>query len=95
MKVYELFEKEIDIDVYDNVCEELGVAFCGPMELTEEGKKHFAEALNYDVDIVADDVAIVDVDGDDWEDKLFEAIQLFESAAGMCCNSNYEKWFKE
>ena len=39
----ELCNREfLDVDVYDNVCEELGIAYCGDsIELTTEGKEHF------------------------------------------------------
>ena len=36
MKIKDLLEMEIDVDVYDNVCEELAIAFCGATKLTEE-----------------------------------------------------------
>ena len=32
MKVRDLLKTEIDIDVYDDVCEELGIAFCGAVD---------------------------------------------------------------
>lgn len=45
MKVKDLITQEIDIDVYDDVCEELGIAFCGPVELTDDGAHEFADVL--------------------------------------------------
>ena len=51
MKVRELLKMDIDIDVYDNVTEELAVAFCGPMELTEAGIRRFGEVLDYWVEL--------------------------------------------
>ena len=76
MKVKDLLV--IDIDVYDNVVEELGIAFCGAMELTDEGKEKFADVLEYDIEINEDyGVAIVDIDYDDWEDRLKKAKRLF------------------
>lgn len=35
MKVRDFIKQSIDVDVYDDVCEELAIAFCGPMELTD------------------------------------------------------------
>ena len=101
MKVKDLLEMEIGIDVYDNVCEELGIAFEGPIELTEAGEEKFAEVLEYDVslnDNGADVVAIVDVDDYDeaeFERKLAAAKELFESMAGWCTMEEGKLWFKD
>ena len=101
MKVKELLKMDIDIDVYDDVCEELAIAFCGAYELTDEAKKHFAEALEYDVELHNNGayiVGIVHVDDPDekvWEHKLGMACELFYSLAGYCASDDYDKWFKE
>ena len=49
MTVRDLLPMDIDIDVIDDVVEDLYVAFCGPMKLTEEGLKEFGEVLDYPV----------------------------------------------
>lgn len=104
MKIREFIKMEIDIDVYDDVCEELGIAFCGPLELTEEGEKKFAEVMDYDIDVHIDprrvyfDCAVVKCDDAEekvWKRKLRKAKEFFDSAAGMCAWDDYEKWFKE
>ena len=98
MKVKDLIKQEIDIDVYDDVCEELGIAFCGPMVLTEQGKEHFAEVLDYDISFVnGGDVACVNVDAPEgiWQKRLKKAMEFFEAAAGYCADKDYRKWFKE
>ena len=103
MKVRELLKMDIDIDVYDNVTEELAVAFCGPMELTEAGLRRFGEVLDYSVELAKDKgsyiYAIVAVDDpedeDGWECKLELAKELFESMAGLCSATDYELWFKD
>ena len=101
MRVKDLLEQKICIDVYDNVCEELGIAFDGPMELTDEGKKHFAEALEFDIALHYngyDTIAIVDVDDEDeneFERKLALAKELFEAMAGWCSVDEWKLWFKE
>lgn len=90
-----------DIDVYDNVCEELGIAYVGGETLTKCGEKHFAEVLGYEIDVIEPrtryeyPVAIVDIDGDDWKHKLKVAKDFFYSAAGYCKDSDYRKWFRE
>jgi len=105
MKVRELLTKELDIDVYDNVCEELGIAFCGPMALTKEGEQEFAEVMEYDVEVIEPNeaiyqyswVGIVDVDGEEgeWQKKLKKAKKLFHGLAGYCSTEDYDRWFKE
>lgn len=102
MKVRELLKMDIDIDVYDNVTEELAVAFCGPMELTEAGIRRFGEVLDYWVELTNKGsyiYAIVAVndpeDEDGWERKLELAKELFESMAGLCSATDYELWFKD
>lgn len=104
MKVKEFIKIEQDIDVYDDVCEELGVAFCGPLELTPDGEKKFAEVMDYDIEIhpapagYGCGCAIVAVDDPDdkvWKRKLRMAENFFYSAAGYCADEDFQKWFKE
>ena len=100
-KVKDLLEMEISIDVYDNVCEELGIAFEGPMELTDEGKRKFADVLEFDLTFDGSGSvinAIVDVDDEDervFEQKLAAAKELFESMAGFCTEDEWKLWFKD
>ena len=95
MKVKDLIEQEIDIDVYDNVCEELAIAFCGPLALTEQGEKKFSDGLEYGIEL-GDGVCIVNCDasGDEWENRLEKAKEFFYAAAGYCAEEDYNKWFK-
>ena len=103
MKVKDLIEQEIDVDVYDNVCDDIGIAVCGPLKLTEEGLKKFGEVLNYRVKlhmvngylnakVYVDDPADK---GDEWESRLEKAREFFWSAAGYCPADDYEIWFEE
>lgn len=100
MTIRDLVKMEIDIDVYDNVCEELGIAFCGPMIITEEGEKEFADVLDYTIEIINDhlvdesSVAIVDIDCAEWEKKLKRAKKFFYSIAGYVDDELFKKWFK-
>lgn len=100
MKVRDMIEMDIDIDVYDDVCEELAICFCGPVKLTAEGEEHFAEVLDYNVETVQDDDivghAIILIDGDDgdyWKRRLCKAKEFFSAAAGYCSEENYNSWF--
>lgn len=80
LTVRDLMRVMDDIDVYDDVCEELGIAFCNPFDddeqhdwneyLTERGMKQFADVLDYPIEIFEGCVggcayAIVKVDDDD------------------------------
>ena len=96
MKVRDLIEQNIDIDVYDDVCESLAICFCGALKLTEEGMKEFGEVLDYTVEL-HNDCATVCIDDEEgvWQKKLRKAKRFFESAAGYCADSDYQKWFKE
>lgn len=103
MTIRDLIQMEIDIDVYDDVCEELAIAFCGPQKLTEEGEKEFAEIMDYPVEINQNSyggiaAAIVLIDDPDeavWQPKLEKAKRFFDSAAGYCSCDDYDKWFAE
>ena len=99
MKVKDLIQQEIDIDVVDDVCEELFIAFCGPQKLTPEGAKEFADVLEYPVHLnlfTHASFAIVEIDDPDdavWEKRLERAKLFFEGMAGYCAVSDYDRWF--
>ena len=100
MKVKELIAMVIDIDCYDNVMEEIGIAYCGPMALTEEGQKKFAEVMEYECEILKNpvgySVCIIKVDDDPnvpWTEKLYKAKEFFLSIAGYCDDDDFNKWF--
>ena len=91
MKVKDLFTQDIDIDVYDDYTEELGIAFIGPIELTAEGQKHFAEVMEYTIEFSADGDCFVHCDNDH---QLKKAKEFFFAAAGWCSEDDYDKWFE-
>jgi hypothetical protein len=101
MTIRDLLPMEIDIDVYDDVCEELAIAFCGPLKLTPEGEKRFGETLDYEIELnphsyggyPAYIIHIDDPEDSVWRHRLELALDLFESAAGYCSVDEYEKWF--
>ena len=99
MTIKDLIQQEIDIDVYDDVCEELAIAFCGPQPLTPEGEKEFAEIMDYEIQINPCSygglpAAILCIDGlEDWVDRLRKAKIFFLCAAGYCACDDYDKWF--
>lgn len=97
MTVGKLMKEEIDVDVYDDVCEELAIAFCGPVKLTTEGFEKFKECLDYPVAYYPEDgFAIVKVDAPEgiWQKRLKIVKELFDAMAGYCACSDYDKWFE-
>ena len=103
MTIRDLINQEIDIDVYDEVCEELSIAFCGPQMLTDDGEKEFADIMDYAVEInphsyggyPAAIVLIDDPDDSVWEYRLDRVKRFFYGAAGYCSCEDYDRWFKE
>ena len=96
IKVKDLLPEECDIDVVDDYDESLWIAFCGPATLTEEGQRHFANALEVPVEVKlgCDEPATIKVDG------LKKAVRqevsdLFYALAGYCSVKDYEKWIVE
>lgn len=100
MKVKDLIPMEVDIDVYDSVCDDIGIAYCGPMEITEAGRERFGEVLEYPITLRTYGdfpVAIVQIDSptdEGWEDRLKKAKEFFWSIAGYCADDDFNVWFK-
>lgn len=101
MKVKEFIKQSIGIDVVDDVCEELYIAFDGPVELTPAGEKRFRDVLDYEIELYSpcddDVIGIVHIDDDDekvWNQRLLKARDFFESVAGYCTDKQYRTWFK-
>lgn len=96
MKIRDFIKLNADIDVYNDVTDAEGICFCGPMMLTEEGKEHFSEVMDYDIDTDFTDgywTASVKCDGEDWRRKIRKAHEFFCAAAGYCADEDYQKWF--
>ncbi len=100
MKVRDFIEQSIDVDVYDDVCEELAIAFCGPMRLTDQGAEKFADVLDYEIELnttssyTTATVVVDDGTEDGWEERLRKAEEFFQAAAGYCADSDYRCWFE-
>ena len=91
MKVSGLLKMDIDIDVCDDYDESCYIAFCGPMELTPDGKERFKTALSRTCDL-GDDIVILHADSDLEVNELHD---LFYAMAGYCADSDYKRWFVE
>ena len=99
-KIRDFIHEEVDIDVLDDYTEECYIAFCGPMWLTTEGEKEFADALDLEVEIKphSDLVTILVDDPDEAkaERNLKAACHLFFALAGHdATEEEYERWFLE
>ncbi len=89
------YDGSADIDVYDDYVSELGIAYCGA-QVTEEGKKHFADALSLLIEEERKPGEVPTA----WVHvttgkELKAAIEFFNAAAGYCSDENYKKWFYE
>lgn len=101
MKVQDLVGMGIDVDVYDNVCDDIGIAFCGPMVITDLGKEKFKTALNLECELITRNgytECTVNVESglhpDAWKANLKEAKQFFYAIAGYCSADDYDLWFE-
>ena len=95
MTVREFLNMDIDIDVTDNVCEELFIAFVGPDHLTEKGEEYFKSVLDLSIDVDEENnIAIIDIDDDNWEEHLRYLNQLFYTFAGYVTETTYNEMVK-
>lgn len=102
MKVKDLIAMETDIDVCDDYDESCWIAMCGPIELTEQGKKEYGSVLEIEVDIITNGfggapVALLKC-GEDEEtaEKNVKACkEFFFSAAGYCSEERWNVLFVE
>lgn len=87
-----------DMDVSNDCIDDCACAWCG-QTLTDEGERHFADALSLDAEIGmvwGSPGIVVEIDhlpnyGEAWD----KVVDLFSSAAGYCSEEDYDKWFKE
>ena len=91
MKIREFIKMDIDVDVCDLYDERCYIAFCGPLELTEEGKREFQHVLDMSVELSQEDgYACLPADNGAEAQMLKE---FFFSAAGYCADSLWNLWF--
>lgn len=97
MKVKDLIEEDIDIDVCDDYDERCWIAKCGAYRLTDAAEQLFHRALDIEVEMMPK-VAILKCDDED--ESVAEANaqackKLFFSLAGYCPADEYDMWFEE
>ncbi len=98
----DLLPLELDIDVYNDVIDDLGIALCGPTKLTEKGEQEFKEALDLPVEILDPDtpyqrvmVMIDDPDEAIWKRRRRILRKFLWSAAGYVDEELFNEWFEE
>ena len=93
MTVRDLLEiDDIDVDVCDDYDERCYIAYCGGYNLTDEGVKEFGDAL--DIPITGFRGGIVTLHCE-YGEQAQACKALFESLAGYCEESDFDKWFTE
>ena len=89
------FEEDIDVNVDGT---DFGIAFCHGTELTEEGKKHFAKALELPIRekwlVECDDSEEYDKYDNGEESSVGLAVELLEGLAGYISQREYDLYFK-
>lgn len=89
------FEQDIDVDVDGT---DFGIALCHGTELTEEGKKHFAKALELPIRekwlVECDDSEEYDKYDNGEESSVGLAVELLEGLAGYISQREYDLYFK-
>ena len=89
------FEEDIDVNVDGT---DFGIALCHGTELTEEGKKHFAKALELPIRekwlVECDDSEEYDKYDNGEESSVGLAVELLEGLAGYISQREYDLYFK-
>lgn len=96
MKIRELLTKDIDIDCYDDIDESIGIAFCGPQNLTEEGEKRFEKILNCNCEVDEENcccILLLDEISNTFPQALPRAKTLFYGAAGYISEEKHKRYF--
>lgn len=95
VKVRDLIEQEICVDVVDDVCEELYIAMDGPIRLTEDGEKKFSEVLDYGVKLHFNGRDIVEI-SKMWNPfKQKAAVEEWAENGGQWFDQDRMEWVKD
>jgi len=93
MKIRDFIKEEIDIDVCDDYDESCYVAFCGAIELTEEGEKEFADVLDFNIKIYTNGFPVAIIENVENDKQVRKLGKLFYGMAGFCTEKDWNKWF--
>ena len=100
MKVKDLIEMDVDIEIYDNRTDGIDISFVGPITLTKTGEEYFKEILEYEIKLHKEEKYAIVICTDEepkvkWRTKFEKAQEFFYCCAGYCSAKDYDKWFKE
>ena len=106
MKLRELLKLDIDVDVSDDYADQFKdggrwfdsiIAFVGPCNLTEAGKKRYKDIMELDVDVDESSAYVhIPEDEDEKMEKLEKEVMLFfYAAAGYMSEDLYEEYFED
>ena len=86
---------DFDVDVCDDYADDLYIAFCSPLALTDDGRKEFKDIL--DLEVIIDDeypeACVLLSDKPNYEHLHRVLKDFLYSAAGYCSDSDWNKWF--
>jgi hypothetical protein len=106
MKIRDMFtkgfnEKYGDVDIINDVTDEYSYAFCGDIELTEQGKDKYMDILDDEIQLLKmfsdyGYVACAQVDkyGTEWLRHWNRIDELFREAAGYIPQEKYDMYFE-
>ena len=83
---------DVDVDVCDDYDERCYIAYCGGYNLTDEGVKEFADALDIEATGFCGGFATLHCECGEQAEACKE---LFNSLAGYCSADDFDKWFVE
>ena len=101
MKIKDLLNREIDVDILNDYLDADIPAFCGPQGLTKAGIEHYKEVLDLEIELDSrPEPKWAEIKLDNYSEKEAErlfnaAYDFFASAAGYCSVTKYDKYFKE
>lgn len=98
MTFREFLDLEQDTDIYNDYDEQPGIAVCGPVLLTEEGEKRYADLMDLNVKLIdycSAVVSVYDQRDDSWKRKRDLLNEFAWSAAGYIDDELYQKLFRE
>ena len=90
MKIKDLLEMDIDVDIYNDLTEDMPAAFVGPHKLTNEGKIQFSDVLKYDIEFEDGDCIV----HCGTVKQVRSMCDFFNSIAGFCHPEEYNLFFK-
>lgn len=102
MKLKDFIKQEIKVDFCNDVNDEYGELFVGPIYLTAEGEERFSYVLDIDIEVEESGykgkagLAVAKIfDYPDWYAKWFRLKNFLNYAAGYCSEGEWHKWFSE